>query len=70
MNGIQIQQILNVIEGMSERNRVLIGQEVAVYLKANMPKVVDDLETKGQAIIPTRLGPITLTMEDLDKVAA
>jgi hypothetical protein len=70
MNGIQIQQILEVIENMSERNRSLVRQEVTDYLKKNMPEVVNDLETKGKAIIPTRHGPITLTTEDLNLVAA
>jgi hypothetical protein len=71
MNGIQIEHILNLIEDKAESNRYSIRREVTDYLKneTNMRDVAKELAEKGQVVIPTTYGGITLTTEDL-KLAA
>ena len=70
MNGIQAEQILNLIEDKSAYNRETIRREVAIYLESKMATVVDSLASTGEAVIPTSYGELILTKADLDLVAA
>jgi hypothetical protein len=70
MNGIQIENILNLIEDKSAFSRQAIRREVAVYLEMNMPIVVNNLATTGEFVIPTSYGGLKLTKADLDLVSA
>jgi hypothetical protein len=65
MGGLQIGNLLNLMETNSSFNEDKARREVLQYLKKHMDDVAADLEEKGEAIIQTSSGSFRLTKDDL-----
>ena len=65
MGGLQIQNLLNLMEASAPFNRDQARREVVDYLKNNMAEVAAELEKKGEAVILTPSGSFRLTKDDL-----
>jgi hypothetical protein len=65
MGGIQIENLLNLMEANSPLNRVQARREVADYLNGHMAAVAAELEEKGEAVIEIPSGSFRLTKDDL-----
>ena len=65
MGGIQIENLLNLMEGASPFNPVQARREVLKYLTTHMVDVATELEENGEAVIRTSSGSFRLTRADL-----
>jgi len=65
MNGIQIENLLKLMEGSSPFNPAQARREVLRYLTNHMGYVATQLEEKGEAVIQTSSGSFRLTKADL-----
>ncbi len=65
MGGMQIENILNLMESNSSFNPEQARREVLDYLNHHMADVAVELEKKGEAVIHTSSGSFRLTKEDL-----
>jgi hypothetical protein len=69
MGGIQIENLLALMEGDKPFDRAEARREVLEYLKVHMTTVAADIEKKGEAVIPTTSGTFILTRDDLTAAA-
>jgi len=65
MGGIQIGNLLNLMEANAPLNADKARREVLDYLRRHMDDVAAELEEKGEAIIQTSSGSFRLTKDDL-----
>jgi hypothetical protein len=65
MGGLQIENLLNLMEANSSFNPEQARREVVVYLTNHMAEVAKELEEKGEAVIQTQSGSFRLTTADL-----
>jgi hypothetical protein len=65
MGGLQIENLLNLMEANSAFDPEQARREVAAYLTKNMTTVAKELEEKGEAVIQTPSGNFRLTTADL-----
>jgi len=65
MGGLQIENLLNLMEGNAPFNAEQARREVLDYLNSHMADVAAELEKKGEAVILTSSGSFRLTKEDL-----
>jgi len=70
MGGIQIENLLALMEGTKPFDRAEARREVLEYLKVHMAAVAADIEEKGEAVIQTASGTFILTKDDLVATAA
>ncbi len=65
MSGIQIENLLNLMEGNAPFNPAQARREVLSYLTSHMGHVATELEERGEALIQTSSGSFRLTKADL-----
>ena len=65
MNGLQIENLLNLMEANATFDVEQARRELTDYLKNHVADVAIELEKKGEAVIPTSSGSFRLTKEDL-----
>jgi hypothetical protein len=65
MGGLQIENLLNLMEETAAFDRERARQEVAEYLTSHTAVVAAELERTGEAVIRTSSGTFRLTKEDL-----
>jgi len=65
MGGLQIENLLNLMEANKPFNAEQARREVLDYLNNHMTDVAAELEKKGEAVISTSSGSFRLTKEDL-----
>jgi hypothetical protein len=65
MGGLQIENLLNLMESNAPFDEVQARREVLDYLNNHMTDVAAELEKKGEAVILTSSGSFRLTKEDL-----
>ncbi len=65
MGGVQIENLLSLMETNFPLNRVQARREVVEYLNSHLAAVAAELEEKGEAVIQTSSGTFRLTKEDL-----
>jgi hypothetical protein len=65
MGGLQIENLLNLMEANTPFNAEKARREVLDYLNSHMADVAAELEKKGEAVILTSSGSFRLTKEDL-----
>ncbi len=70
MGGIQIENLLTLMEGNKPFDRAQARREVLEYLNEHMTTVAADIEKKGEAVIQTASGTFILTKNDLAAAAA
>jgi hypothetical protein len=66
MNGIQVEEVLSLIDA----NLELTKAEVLRYMAQNQEKVVRQLEETGEARIPTTAGVVIIPRSALETFAA
>ena len=65
MGGVQIGNLLNLLEVNRSFNRDEARREVVEYLNDHLALVAAELEDRGEAVIQTSSGAFRLTKEDL-----
>jgi len=65
MNGLQIENLLTLMEGNAPFDKETARREVAEYLSAHTVDVAEELQKNGEAVIRTSSGTFRLTKEDL-----
>jgi hypothetical protein len=65
MGGLQIENLLNLMETNAPFDEAQARREVLDYLNNHMTDVAAELEKKGEAVILTSSGSFRLTKEDL-----
>jgi hypothetical protein len=65
MGGLQIGNLLNLMEANSSFNADKARREVLEYLNGHMDDVAAELKEKGEAVIQTSSGSFRLTKDDL-----
>lgn len=65
MGGLQIENLLNLMETNAPLNEAQARRDVLEYLTSHMDAVAVEIEEKGEAIIQTRSGSFRLTKDDL-----
>jgi len=65
MGGVQIGNLLNLMESNSPFNPAQARREVLDYLAGHMVHVAMELERRGEAVIETSSGSFRLTRADL-----
>jgi hypothetical protein len=65
MGGLQIENLLKLMEANAPFNAEQARREVLDYLNSHMTDVAAELEKKGEAVILTSSGSFRLTKEDL-----
>lgn len=65
MGGLQIENLLNLMEGNTCFNPEQARREVLTYLTEHMSDVAKEMEQKGEAVIRTSSGSFRLTQADL-----
>jgi hypothetical protein len=68
MGGLQIENLLNLMEANSSFDPETARQEVLSYLTSHMGEVAKELEQEGEAVIQTPSGSFRLTKADLAAV--
>lgn len=69
MNGIQIENILTLIDRNLENSMESVRGEVLHYLQDHGDALARDISRNGWAAIPTRLGDVKVTRKDLAAIA-
>ena len=70
MNGIQIEHVLDLIDCNIHTNMESLRGEILQYLLEHGDALAREISEKGYGEIPTHLGPIRISKEDVDAVAA
>jgi len=65
MSGLQIGNLLNLMEANSPFDPATARREVLEYLNSHIVDVALELEEKGEAVIQTSAGSFRLTKDDL-----
>jgi hypothetical protein len=65
MGGLQIENLLNLMEENSPFDKDRARRELASYLTSHIADVAKELEEKGEAVIRTSSGSFRLTKDDL-----
>ena len=65
MGGLQIENLLNLMEVNAPFDPEQARREFLDYLKSHMTEVAEELEKKGEAVILTSSGSFRLTRNDL-----
>jgi hypothetical protein len=65
MGGLQIENLLNLMEANYAFDKDRARREVTDYLMSHMDHVASELEKNGEALIRTSSGSFRLTKEDL-----
>lgn len=66
MNGIQVENILRMIE----ENVDITRQEAIQYIRVHQQEIVQDLLRSGETTVKTSAGDLSLTLADLSAAAA
>ena len=69
MNGIQIESMLNLIDRNIQSSIACVRDEVLLYLQTHGDVLARDISRQGWAVIPTHLGDVKVTREDLAAIA-
>jgi hypothetical protein len=69
MNGIQIESMLTLIDRNIQSSMDCVRDEVLRYLQDHGDELAREISRSGSAIIPTRLGDVKVTREDLAAIA-
>lgn len=70
MNGIQIERVLDLIDCNIHTNMEDLHGEVLQYLLEQGDKLAQEISEKGYGEIPTHLGPVRISKEDVEAAAA
>ncbi len=70
MNGREIENLLILIDQNVAATTVQLDREVIDYVKRHQDEVLDVLFRNRQVDIPTSLGPIRVSMDELESAAA
>jgi hypothetical protein len=68
MNGIQLEQVLNLIDSNIQVNMESVRAEVLDYLTKHRDDLAHQISEKGCAVIPTQIGDVTVSRKDLEPV--
>lgn len=66
MNGFDIQRALDLIEGSIHSNMDSVRGEIIQYLEQHGDVLAAEVASRGYCIVPTRLGPVKISQEDLE----
>jgi len=70
MNGLQIERVLEIIDSNMDTHMFSLHSEILAYLRANGDKLARDISEKGYGEIPTIIGPVRISREDVETAAA
>ena len=70
MNGLQIEELLRLIECNIEMNRGLTRDEAAQYIRDNYESVLASLSDGGTATITISSGELKIDLKDLEVALA
>ena len=70
MSGVEIERMLKMIDANVDANLQVLQTEVLRYISEHERSVFDELQTNGEASIPTSTGMVTRPMSALKVVAA
>lgn len=65
MSGLEIQHVLDLIESSIHANMDSVRDEILHYLQENSDQLAAEVLKNGYAIIPTHLGPVRISEDDL-----
>jgi hypothetical protein len=65
MNGIQIEHVLGLIDSNIHVNMESVRSEILEYLTVNGDTLAQQISERGYAVIPTRVGEVRVSQEDL-----
>jgi hypothetical protein len=66
MNGFDIQRALDLIEGSIHANMETVRGEILQYLEEHGDELAAEVAKSGYCIVPTHLGPVKISQEDLE----
>lgn len=70
MNGIQIERMLDLIDRNVSTSKEMMRGDILHYLQDHGDELVNEISEKGYGTIPTQLGSVTVTREDLNTLSA
>jgi hypothetical protein len=70
MNGIQIERVLDLIDCNIHTNMDSLHSEILTYLLEHKDELARQISEKGYGEIQTHVGPVRISKEDVDAVAA
>jgi len=65
MNGLEVQRMLDVIDGSIHANMDSVRVEILEYLQENGDALLGEISKNGFGYIPTRLGRVKISADDL-----
>ncbi len=70
MSGVEIEHMLKIIDANVDLNRLALQKEVLQYIREHEVDVLTQLESNGEASIPTSKGSVTIPMDVLKLATA
>ena len=70
MNGFQIEHVLDLIDGNIDSNMEFLRPEILRYLMEHGDDLAREISEKGYGDVPTRIGSIRISKEDVEAAAA
>ena len=70
MNGIQIERVLDRIDCNVHAGMQSMRAEILDYLRDHQDDLAREISEKGYGEIPTRIGSVRITREDVEAVYA
>jgi hypothetical protein len=70
MNGLQLEDVLTLIDSNIHSNMDSVRKEVVAYLSEHGDELAREIAEKGSGTIPTHIGSLRVSREDLAAVYA
>ncbi len=70
MNGKQIEHVLDLIDNNINSNMESVRAEMLAYLRGHMDQLAREIAQRGYGEIPTHIGTVTISREDVEAAYA